>query len=69
VEHTPTIWVVGNGGVSQPLVEEVKDREKLGQMIEDVLSKAQPVSAGKSNSITKAAVRKKITVKTPKKAG
>ena len=69
VEHTPTIWVVGNGGVSQPLVEEVKDREKLGQIIEDMLSKAQPVSAAKSNSTTKAAVRKKITVKTPKKAG
>ena len=69
VEHTPTIWVVGNGGVSQPLVEEVKDREKLGQMIEDMLSKAQPVSAAKNSSATKAAVRKKNTVKTPKKAG
>jgi len=69
VEHTPTIWVIGNGGVSQPLVEEVKDREKLGQMVEDMLSKAQPVSAAKSNSTTKAAVRKKSTVKTPKKAG
>ena len=60
VEHTPTIWVVGNGGVSQPLVEEVKDREKLEQMIEDMLSKAQPVSAIKSNSTTKTAVRKKL---------
>jgi len=69
VEHTPTIWVIGNGGVSQPLVEEVKDREKLGQMVEDMLSKAQPVSASTNNSTTKAAVRKKITVKTPKKAG
>jgi protein-disulfide isomerase len=69
VEHTPTIWVIGNGGISQPLVEEVKDREKLGQMVEDMLSKAQPVSAIKSISTTKAVVRKKITVKTPKKAG
>ena len=69
VEHTPTIWVIGNGGVSQPLVEEVKDREKLGRMIEDMLSKAQPVSAAKSSSTAKAAVRKKNTVKTPKKAG
>ena len=33
VEHTPTICVVSNSGVSQPLVEEVKVREKLGQMI------------------------------------
>jgi protein-disulfide isomerase len=69
VEHTPTIWVIGNGGVSQPLVEEVKDRDKLGQMVEDMLSKAQQVSAATSNSTTKAAVRKKIIVKTPKKAG
>ena len=69
VEHTPTIWVIGNGGVSQPLVEEVKDRDKLGQMIEDMLGKAQPVSAVTNNSTTKAAVRKKNTVKTPKKAG
>ncbi|HEY2115063.1 MAG TPA: thioredoxin domain-containing protein [Candidatus Angelobacter sp.] len=63
VEHTPTIWVVGNGGVSQPLVEEVKDREKLGQMIEDMLSKAQPVSAAKSP-----AQQKKSAAKTQKKA-
>jgi protein-disulfide isomerase len=69
VEHTPTIWVIGNGGVSQPLVEEVKDRDKLGQIVQDMLSKAQPVSAATGNSTTKAAVRKKNTVKTPKKAG
>jgi protein-disulfide isomerase len=45
VEHTPTIWVVGNGGVSQPLVEEVKDRAQLNQMIEDMQAKAQPAKA------------------------
>ncbi|MGZ4860334.1 MAG: DsbA family protein [Candidatus Angelobacter sp.] len=69
VEHTPTIWVVGNGGVSQPLVEEVKDRAKLGQMVEDMLSKAQPVAAAKVSSTPKGAVRKKVSSKTPKKAG
>jgi hypothetical protein len=69
VEHTPTIWVIGNSGVSQPLVEELKDREKLGQIVQDMLSKAQPVSAATGNSTTKAAVRKKNTLKTPKKAG
>jgi protein-disulfide isomerase len=69
VEHTPTIWVVSNSGVSQPLVEEVKVREKLGQIIEDMLGKAQPVAAAKVNSPAKAAVRKKNIVKTPKKAG
>jgi len=69
VEHTPTIWVVGNGGVSQPLVEEVKDRDKLGQMIDDILSKAQAGPPATSNSAAKAAVRRKNTVKTPRKAG
>jgi protein-disulfide isomerase len=69
VEHTPTIWVVGNGGISQPLVEEVKDREKLGQIIEDMLSKAQPAAAAQVNPTPKAAARKKSIVKTPKKAG
>jgi protein-disulfide isomerase len=68
VEHTPTIWVVSNSGVSQPLVEEVKIREKLEQMI-DMLIKAQPVAAAKVNPPAKAAVRKKSIVKTPKKAG
>ncbi|HEX3153999.1 MAG TPA: thioredoxin domain-containing protein [Candidatus Angelobacter sp.] len=69
VEHTPTIWVVSNSGVSQPLVEEVKIREKLEQMIYDMTSKAQPVVAPKLNSPVKAAVRKKNILKTPKKAG
>jgi protein-disulfide isomerase len=68
VEHTPTIWVVSNSGVSQPLVEEVKIREKLDQIIEDMLSKPQPAAAAKK-SRTKAAVRNKNIVKTPKKAG
>lgn len=68
VEHTPTIWVVSNSGASQPLVEEVKIREKLEQMI-DMLTTAQPVAAAKVNSPAKAAVRKKNIVKTPKKAG
>ena len=69
VEHTPTIWVVSNSGVSGPLVEEVSVREKLGQMIQEMLSKAQPVTAAKVNSPAKAAVRKKNIVKTSKKAG
>jgi len=68
VEHTPTIWVVSNSGVSQPLVEEVKIREKLEQMIDDTLSKAQPATS-KASSPAKAAVRKKNIAKNPKKAG
>lgn len=69
VEHTPTIWVVSNSGVSEPLVEDAKASEKLGKMIEEMLSKAQPVAAAKVNSPAKAAVRKKNIVKNPKKAG
>jgi len=70
VEHTPTIWVVSNSGVSEPLVEDVRVREKLSKMIEEMLSKAQPVTAAaKVNSPAKAAVRKKNIVKTSKKAG
>jgi hypothetical protein len=38
-------------------------------MVEDMLSKALPVTAATSNSTTKDSARKKITVKTPKKAG
>jgi protein-disulfide isomerase len=53
VEHTPTIWVVGNGGVSQPFVEEVKDRGQLNQMIEDMLAKAQPAAPAKSSAAPK----------------
>jgi protein-disulfide isomerase len=64
VEHTPTIWVVSNSGVSQPLVEEVKIREKLEQMI-DMLTKAQPLAAAKVNSPAEAAVRKEKYRKNP----
>lgn len=64
VEHAPTIWVVSNSGVSEPLVEEVKIREKLEQMI-DMLTKAQPVAAARINLPAKAAVGKKNIVKNP----
>ena len=39
LEHTPTIFVVGNGGPSTPFVE-VVDRSQLTQIIEDMLQKA-----------------------------
>lgn len=46
VEHPPTIWVISNGGVSQPAVEEITNSQ-LSQMIDDVLKKAEPASAKK----------------------
>lgn len=39
LEHTPTIFVIGNGGASTPFVE-VVDRQQLSQIIEDMLKKA-----------------------------
>jgi|ERR1041385_3270373 protein-disulfide isomerase len=49
VEHTPTLWVVSNSTISQPLVEEVKDRDQLNRMIEDALARAAPAPALKKN--------------------
>ena len=66
VEHTPTIWVVGNSGVSQPLVEEVKDRAQLNQMIEDMLKKARPAQ---KPATQRSPLPKKSTVRNSKKAG
>src|SRR5215472_6658882 len=56
VEHPPTIWVISNGGVSQPLVEEASERE-LNQMIEEVHRKAPPAVAAKRPESRKSASR------------
>lgn len=39
--HTPTIFVIGNGGAATPAVE-VEDRAKLGEIIEGMLQKTTP---------------------------
>ena len=46
LEHTPTIFVVGNGGPSTPFVE-VVDRSQLTQIIEDMQRKAGPDTPAK----------------------
>lgn len=69
VEHTPTIWVISNGGVSQPLVEEVKDPDQLNQMVEGMLRKAPPARPAKSVSPQPGAAPKKSTAKNTRKAG
>ncbi|HEV7675570.1 MAG TPA: thioredoxin domain-containing protein [Candidatus Angelobacter sp.] len=46
LQHTPTIFVVGNGGAATPAVE-VEDRTKLDQIIEDMLQKAPAATAKK----------------------
>jgi protein-disulfide isomerase len=53
LEHTPTIFVIGNGGASTPFVE-VVDRDQLGQIIEDMQKKAATATPTKA-----AATRKK----------
>ncbi|HLJ29917.1 MAG TPA: thioredoxin domain-containing protein [Candidatus Angelobacter sp.] len=49
LEHTPTIFVIGNGGASTPFVE-VVDRAQLSQIIEDMQKKAGPASPEKRAS-------------------
>ena len=69
VERTPTIWVVSNGDRSPPLVEEVKDRDQIGQMVESMLRKAPPARPAQSVSPQKGAAPKKSSAKNNKKAG
>jgi protein-disulfide isomerase len=64
VEHSLTLWVVSNSGVSQPLVEEVKDRDQLNQLIEDMLKKAQAASAKTISPKKGAAPKKSVAPKT-----
>jgi len=69
VEHTPTIWVVSNDSSLPPLVEEVKDREQLGQMIESMLKKAPPARPAPNVSPQKGSAPKKSSAKKIRKAG
>ena len=52
LKHTPTIFVVGNGGPSTPFVE-VEDRSKLTEIIEDMQKKAGPDTPAKPVSAKK----------------
>jgi protein-disulfide isomerase len=61
LQHTPTIFVIGNGGPSTPPVE-VTDYAKIGQAVEDMLQKAPPATPAK-----KAAPKKGTAKKTAKK--
>lgn len=57
LQHTPTIFVVGNGGPSTPFVE-VVDRSQLTQIVEDMQRKAGPDAPAKPVS---ARTRKKAS--------
>ncbi|HEY5029617.1 MAG TPA: thioredoxin domain-containing protein [Candidatus Angelobacter sp.] len=57
LQHTPTIFVIGNGGAATPAVE-VEDRTKLGQIIEDMLQKAPAAPAAKKPAAKKTTAKK-----------
>ena len=57
--HTPTIFVVGNGGAATPAVE-VEDRAKLNEIIEAMLQKAAPPA---KNAVPKKGTAKKAAKK------
>jgi protein-disulfide isomerase len=57
LQHTPTIFVVGNGGTATPAVE-VEDRTKLGQIIEDMLQKAPAAPSAKKPAAKKTTAKK-----------
>lgn len=54
LEHTPTIFVVGNGATASPFVE-VVDRDQLSQIIEDMQKKAGPATPAKAAPTKKTA--------------
>jgi protein-disulfide isomerase len=53
LQHTPTIFVIGNGGAATPPVE-VTDRGQLGQIVEDMLQKVPPAKPAAKPASTKA---------------
>src|SRR6476469_3557633 len=60
LEHTPTIFVVGNGATASPFVE-VVDRDQLSQIIEDMQKKAGPASPAKPAPAKKSGAKKKAS--------
>jgi hypothetical protein len=59
LQHTPTIFVVGNGGAATPAVE-VEDRSKLDQIIEDTLQKSPAGPATKKPAAKKTTAKKTV---------
>jgi protein-disulfide isomerase len=60
LQHTPTIFVIGNGGPATPPIE-IDDYSKIGQAVEEMLQKAPAAAPAKK------AAPKKVTKKTAKK--
>lgn len=59
LQHTPTIFVVGNGGPATPPIE-IDDYSKIGQAIEEQLQKAPAAAPAKKATTKKATVKKAV---------
>ncbi|HLY99731.1 MAG TPA: thioredoxin domain-containing protein [Candidatus Angelobacter sp.] len=57
LQHTPTIFVIGNGGPATPPVE-IYDYSKIGQAVEDMLQKAPAAAPVKKTTPKKATTKK-----------
>jgi hypothetical protein len=57
LQHTPTIFVIGNGGAATPPVE-IDDYSTLGQAVEDMLKKAPAAAPAKKTTPKKASTKK-----------
>jgi protein-disulfide isomerase len=55
LEHTPTIFVIGQGGSASTPFVEVVDRDKLSEIIEDMQKKAGPATPAKAPATKKKA--------------
>jgi hypothetical protein len=62
LQHTPTIFVVGNGGPATPPVE-IDDFSKIGPTVEDMLQKAPAAAAPAKKAPSKKATAKKTANK------
>lgn len=62
LQHTPTIFVIGNGGPATPPVE-IDDYSKIGQAVDDMLQKAPAAAAPAKKAVPKKATAKKAATK------
>jgi len=57
LQHTPTIFVIGNGGAATPPIE-IDDYSKIGQAVENMLQKAPAAAPAKKAPSKKATIKK-----------
>jgi protein-disulfide isomerase len=60
LQHTPTIFVIGNGGAATPPVE-IDDYSKISQTVEEMLQKAPAAAPAKKAPSKKATFKKAAT--------